>query len=130
MDNDKIQALFQGRVVLAYMKDDDPAKAQFRSNLGKLEEEYVKARFECPIEECKCTEDNEAIAILSDAINESLKAFLEQAEAEDKDRATRIVQLRKSALKHVVSRLYATSALAAMQQPKENQQSKENILSC
>lgn len=52
MDNDKIQALFQGRVVLAYMKDDDPAKAQFRSNLGKLEEEYVKARFECPIEEC------------------------------------------------------------------------------
>lgn len=102
------------------MKDDDPAKAQFRSNLGKLEEEYVKARFECPIEECQCTEDNEAIAILSEAVNESLKAFLEQAEAEDKDRATRIVQLRKSALKHVVSRLYATSALAAMQQTKES----------
>ena len=37
-----------------------------------------------------------------------------EAETEDKDRATRIVQLRKSALKYVVSRLYATSALAAM----------------
>lgn len=92
------------------MKDDDPAKALFRAKIGALEAEYVKARFECPLEECQCTEDNEAIAILSDAVNESLKAFLEQAEAEDKDRATRIVQLRKSALKHIVSRLYATAA--------------------
>jgi len=112
------------------MKDGDPAKEQFKAKLGELEAEYVKARFECPLEECKCTEDNEAIAILSEAVNESLKAFLEQAEAEDKDRAVRIVQLRKSALKYVVSRLYATSALAAMQQPKENLQPKENGLSC
>jgi hypothetical protein len=93
------------------MKDDDPAKAQFRAKLGELEAEYVKARFECPIEECKCTEDNEAIAILSEAVNESLKAFLEQAEAEDKDHAARIVQLRKSALKYIVSRLYGTAAV-------------------
>ena len=95
------------------MKDSDPAKAQFKSKLGELEAEYVKARFECPLEECKCTEDNEAIAILSEAVNESLKAFLQQAEAEDKDRAVRIVQLRKSALKYIVSRLYSSGIPAA-----------------
>lgn len=110
MTNEEIAALFQGKALTETLADSDPNKEQLQQKVAELQQRYLEEKFNSEALP-ECTEINEAVAVVGEAVNKSIEELfklVKDADETARNDALKIAHMRKTAMAMLLKSIFSS----------------------